>query len=59
MAKQHRMAVLTLACIAGAVEWLAFGSRYALMAACVVIALGSVWTCGARGLAIARQLRLR
>jgi CDP-diacylglycerol--glycerol-3-phosphate 3-phosphatidyltransferase len=59
MAKQHRMAVLTGACVAGAMESLALGSRYALMAACLVIALGSALTCGARALAIGRQLRAR
>ena len=59
MAKQHRMAVLTLACVAGALENWALGSRYALAAASLVIALGSVFTIGTRTLAIARELRAR
>ncbi len=59
MAKQHRMAVLTAACLAGAVERAAVGSRYALIAACLVIAVGSAITCATRSLAIARQLRAR
>jgi phosphatidylglycerophosphate synthase len=57
MAKQQRMAVLTLACVIGAAEWLALGSRYALSVAVAVIALGSVATCVARTFAIAAQLR--
>jgi hypothetical protein len=59
MAKQHRMAVLTAACLAGALERAATGTRYALIAACLVIAVGSAITCGTRSLAIARQLRAR
>ena len=57
MAKQQRMAALTLACVIGAAEWLALGSRYALSAAVFVIAVGSVATCVTRTLAIAAQLR--
>jgi len=59
MAKQQRMAVLTLACVIGAVEGLTLGSRYALSAAVIVIALGSIATCVTRTLAIAAQLRRR
>jgi CDP-diacylglycerol--glycerol-3-phosphate 3-phosphatidyltransferase len=59
MAKQHRMAVLTAACLAGAVERAVFGTRYALIAACLVIAVGSVITCATRSLALARQLGAR
>lgn len=59
MAKQHRMAVLTAACLAGALERAAAGTRYALIAACLVIAIGSAITCATRSLAIARQLRAR
>jgi CDP-diacylglycerol--glycerol-3-phosphate 3-phosphatidyltransferase len=57
MAKQQRMAALTLACVVGAAEWLALGSRYALGVAAAVIAVGSVATCVTRTLAIAAQLR--
>ena len=56
MAKQQRMAVLTIACVAGAVEYLLSGTHYALIAAAVVIAAGSVVTCVTRTLAIAAQL---
>jgi phosphatidylglycerophosphate synthase len=59
MAKQHRMAVLTAGCLAGAVESLFSPTRYALGAACLVIAIGSAMTCVARTLAIARQLKAR
>ena len=59
MAKQHRMATLTIACLVGAVEALVTGTRYALVAACLVIAIGSAVTCATRTLAIARQLRAR
>jgi phosphatidylglycerophosphate synthase len=57
MAKQQRMAVLTVACVAGAVEYLLTGTRYALIAAAVIIAAGSVVTCVTRTLAIAAELR--
>ncbi|THD42820.1 MAG: CDP-alcohol phosphatidyltransferase family protein [Bradyrhizobium sp.] len=59
MAKQHRMAVLTAACLAGAAEALLFGTHYALIAGCLVIAIGSALTCVTRVAAIARQLRAR
>jgi phosphatidylglycerophosphate synthase len=59
MAKPHRMAVLTGACVIGAVEWWLRGSQWALIAAAWIIAVGSVITCGTRSAAIARQLRAR
>lgn len=59
MAKQHRMAVLTIACVIGAIEQWVWGSQWALMLAAWIIALGSVVTCGTRLIAIARQLRTR
>jgi CDP-diacylglycerol--glycerol-3-phosphate 3-phosphatidyltransferase len=52
MAKQQRMAVLTAACVVGAAEWLFTGTQYALIAAAVIIAAGSVVTCVTRTLAI-------
>lgn len=56
MAKQHRMAVLTLACVLGLLEW-AFGwPPYALPFAAWVIMLGSLVTCGTRLRAIAAGL---
>jgi phosphatidylglycerophosphate synthase len=57
MAKQHRMAVMTVACILGAFEQAAVGTAYALTAACYGIALGSLLTCVTRTRAIAMQLR--
>ena len=55
MAKQ-RMAVLTAACVAGAAEHLLTGTQYVLLAAAVIIAVGSVVTCVVRTRAIAAQL---
>jgi phosphatidylglycerophosphate synthase len=59
MAKQHRMAVMTLACVIGAVEWWLWQSRWALLLGSWAIAVGSVITCIARLNAIARQLQAR
>jgi phosphatidylglycerophosphate synthase len=57
MAKQHRMAVMTLACLVAAAEWWWRGSTQALLVALVIIAAGAVLTCATRTLAIARRLR--
>lgn len=59
MAKPHRMAVLTAACVLGSVEQPAWGSQWALALAAWIIAVGSVVTCGTRLIAIARQLRTK
>jgi len=59
MAKPHRMAVLTIGCLAGAVESLARGGHLILTAAAMVIALGSLATCVTRTLAITRALEAR
>ncbi len=59
MAKPQRMAVMTLACLLAAVEWPVWGSRYALLIAAWVIAVGSILTCVTRLLAISRNLRQR
>ncbi|TYT25724.1 CDP-alcohol phosphatidyltransferase family protein [Luteimonas viscosa] len=56
MAKQHRMALMTLACLVAPFEAMFGGSRHALVAAVLVIAAGSLLTCGTRLRAIARQL---
>jgi phosphatidylglycerophosphate synthase len=56
MAKQHRMAVLTIACIAGAIEWSIWQTRIVLVVAAYAIAFGALFTCITRTLAIARQL---
>ncbi len=58
-AKQHRMAIATLACVIGAIELRLYGSRYAITAALWVIAFGSIVTCGTRTRAIARLLQAR
>jgi len=59
MAKQHRMAVVTAACVLGAIEQSRWGSQWALIIAAWIIALGSIVTCGTRLFAISRALRAR
>ena len=59
MAKPHRMAVLTVGCLVGAAEIAWNGTRWALLAAAIVIAVGSALTCVTRALAIGRTLRAR
>ena len=56
MAKERRMAALTVGLIAQAVEIQLLGSRYSLLAAAVVIAVGGLVTCVTRTIRIARQL---
>jgi phosphatidylglycerophosphate synthase len=58
-AKPHRMAVMTVACLLAVVEWYWRGELRVLLLAAVVIVAGSIFTCGTRTLAIARQLRAR
>lgn len=57
MAKPHRMAAMTLGCLIAAIELYVNATQYSLLIAAVVIAAGSVVTCGTRTLAIAHQLR--
>ncbi len=57
MAKQHRMALMTLACVAAPIEALLTQGRYALLACAWAIAFGAALTCGFRLRRIARQLR--
>ncbi|MGO8801063.1 MAG: CDP-alcohol phosphatidyltransferase family protein [Roseiarcus sp.] len=59
MAKQQRMAALTVACVAGAGERLIGATHYALTLAAVVIAIGSLATCLTRTRAIAALLRAK
>lgn len=59
MAKPHRMAVLTAACLIGAAEWWIWQSQWALTLAAWIIAVGSIITCITRLVAISRQLRAR
>lgn len=59
MAKQHRMAVLTLACLAGIAEnifWPGWHGSLALVIALVVICLGAIVTSGRRLVRIVREL---
>jgi phosphatidylglycerophosphate synthase len=56
MAKQRRMAALTVGLVAQAVEWAFFASHWSLVIAGAVIALGSIVTCLTRTQAIARAL---
>jgi phosphatidylglycerophosphate synthase len=59
MAKPHRMATLTVACLIGAVESFVTHTHYTLLAAAWVIMLGSFLTCIARARALARALRAK
>ncbi len=57
MAKQHRMAVLTIACVASIAEGLLFGNRgWALGAGLAVITVGSALTVGRRLVRLVRAL---
>lgn len=58
-AKPQRMAVMTIGCLAAAVELHLRGSVQALLVAAGVIAIGSALTCITRTRAIATQLRMR
>lgn len=59
-AKQQRMAVLSLACLAALVEHaLTQGVRWSLLGASVLIAAGSLLTCALRTRDIGRALRAR
>jgi len=57
MAKQHRMALMTVALLLNVVEVIYYGTHYALWVALALIAIGSVATCITRTLAIAKQLK--
>jgi phosphatidylglycerophosphate synthase len=57
MAKQQRMAVLTLACVVAAGEQFWQTTHVALLAAAAIIAAGSLLTCITRTRAIAAKLR--
>jgi phosphatidylglycerophosphate synthase len=59
MAKPHRMAVLTVGCIIGAGESAQWGSQYSLLAAVLVINIGSLITCATRIRALGRALSLK
>lgn len=57
VAKQQRMAIMTIGCLAAIGELYWHPQRYALLLAAALIAAGSLVTCATRALAIARQLR--
>lgn len=59
MAKQHRMFVLTLGCVAAIIEGFTSHTGYALQVTAMVIAAGSLLTCITRTRAIAAQLKAR
>lgn len=59
MAKQHRMFVLTLGCVAAIIEGFTRHTGYALQVTAMVIAAGSLLTCITRTRAIAAQLKAR
>jgi phosphatidylglycerophosphate synthase len=56
MAKQHRMAVMTIACIVGAIEWYFWQTRIVPKIAAYLIAFGALVTCVTRTFAVAREL---
>ena len=56
MAKQQRMAALTLACLVGAAEAALYRTTWTFVAAAALIAAGSIVTCATRLRAIARRL---
>ncbi|MEP6908112.1 MAG: CDP-alcohol phosphatidyltransferase family protein [Pseudoxanthomonas sp.] len=57
MAKQHRMALLTVACVVGAAEMYWHHTRYTLLVAAILIATGALLTCITRTRSIVSQLR--
>ena len=57
MAKQHRMAVLSLGCLFSAIEHFAVRTNYSLSITSGLIAAGSLLTCGTRIQAIVRKLQ--
>jgi hypothetical protein len=59
LAKQHRMAVMTAACLLGIGEWFWNGGQRILEAAAWIIALGAIVTCGTRIRAISLALKAR
>lgn len=56
MAKQHRMALLTVACLLTAFETWTWNSHYALLLALILITVGSIVTCLRRAISAYRYL---
>lgn len=59
MAKQHRMAVMTVGCLLGIGEWTWRGTIFVVEGALWIIAVGALITCLTRIHAIAAQLKAR
>lgn len=59
MAKQRRMAALTMALVAQSLEWLVSASMWSLAIGLAIIAAGSAVTCVTRTLAMAGELERR
>lgn len=59
MAKQHRMAAMSLGCLLGAAELHFNGSQHVLVVTAYVIAIGAGLTCVTRTVAIAQRLKQR
>ncbi|MEO7822912.1 MAG: CDP-alcohol phosphatidyltransferase family protein [Gemmatimonadaceae bacterium] len=59
MAKQHRMFVITLGCLLGAIEHARFGSARAVWVALVIVVAGSIVTLGRRLARLAAELESR
>jgi phosphatidylglycerophosphate synthase len=57
-AKPQRMALLTLACLATALEDVYRGSQYTLVVALCLLVAGTLWTCVRRTRAIAAELEV-
>lgn len=57
MAKQHRMAVLTISCLLSVIEICLWQSYYSLSLGLIVIVLGSIYTCVTRTKHIINQLQ--
>jgi len=59
LAKQHRMAVMTVGCVLGIGEFLWRGTLFVVEGAAWIIAVGALITCVTRLAAISRQLKAR
>ena len=59
LAKPHRMFVMTVGCLAGAVEVTLVGSHHSLLVAAWIVAVGALLTCVTRSRRIAAELRAR
>jgi phosphatidylglycerophosphate synthase len=59
MAKQQRMAALTLGCAGAFAEALIASTHYVLQVTLIAVAAGAVWTAGRRLAAISSQLKAR